>query len=351
MRAEGRNLPLVALFGLGAAVLFGLGTPAAKALLGDVHPVLLAGLLYGGSGLGLFSFRLLRRTSSEASLTRRDLPWLVGAVAFGGIVGPVLLLLGLRETPASSASLLLNLEGVFTALLAWFVFHENFDRRIAVGMLLIAGGGIVLSWPARGELGIPLGAVAIAAACLCWAIDNNLTQRVSGGDPVQIAAIKGAASCAVNLAVAGILGAPLPSPALVAAALVVGLIGYGVSLCLFVASLRRVGTARTGAYFSVAPFAGAVASLTLLGEPLRPALALAALLMGLGVWLHLTERHSHEHTHEPVDHTHAHVHDEHHRHHHDPGTQAREPHTHAHVHELLTHAHPHYPDIHHRHRH
>lgn len=343
-------IPRGVAFALGAAFLFGLSTPAAKVLLGDVHPVLLAGLLYCGSGLGLFLFRLLQKASSEAPLTRRDAPWLAGAVVFGGILGPVLLLLGLAATPASSASLLLNLEGVFTALLAWFVFRENFDRRIAAGMLLIALGGIVLSWPA-GALGFPLGSVAIAGACLCWAIDNNLTQKISAGDPVQVAAVKGAVSGAVNVGLALALGAPIPGPRLIAASLAVGLVGYGVSLSLFVAALRHVGTARTGAYFSVAPFVGAVASLALLREAPGLALGTAALLMGAGVWLHLTERHGHEHAHDPLDHTHPHGHDEHHQHGHDPAMPEGEPHTHAHVHERLVHAHPHYPDIHHRHRH
>ena len=344
-------LPRGVLLALGAAVLFGLSTPAAKRLLGDVHPVLLAGLLYAGSGLGLFLSWLARGGGSEAALTRRDAPWLAGAVAFGGILAPVLLLVGLRATPASSASLLLNLEGVLTALLAWFVFRENFDRRVAAGMLLIVVGGVVLSWPGGAETGLPLGAVAIAAACLCWAIDNNLTQRVSGGDPVQVAAIKGGVSGVVNLALAGALGASRPSAGLLGASLVVGFVGYGVSVSLFVVALRHVGTARTGAYFSVAPFVGAAASLAWLGEPLRPGLAAAALLMAAGVWLHLTERHEHEHRHERLVHAHRHVHDDHHQHPHGSGDPGGEPHTHDHVHEPLTHGHPHYPDIHHRHPH
>jgi drug/metabolite transporter (DMT)-like permease len=336
---------------LAAATLFGLSTPAAKRLLGDVHPVLLAGMLYGGSGLGLFFLDLARGSRSEAALVRRDVPWLAGAAVFGGILGPVLLLFGLRATPASSASLLLNLEGVFTALLAWFVFRENFDRRVALGMLLIVAGGIELSWPAGGAMGFPVGAVAIAGACLCWAIDNNLTQRVSGGDPVQVAAIKGGVASAVNLTVASLLGASQPPLALVGASLLVGFVGYGVSLALFVAALRLLGTARTGAYFSVAPFVGAIASLLLLHEPLRPALAVAGLLMAGGLWLHLTERHEHEHRHEPLVHAHRHIHDEHHRHDHGPGDPEGEPHAHEHVHEPLVHRHPHYPDIHHRHPH
>jgi len=345
------GIPRGAAYALAAAVLFGLSTPAAKRLLGDLHPVLLAGLLYGGSGLGLSLSRLVWRTRPEGGLARHDALWLAGAVFFGGVLGPILLLFGLRATPAAAASLLLNLEGVFTALLAWFVFGENVDRRVAAGMAFIVGGGGVLSWPAAGDPWFPAGTLAIAAACLCWAIDNNLTQRVSGGDPVQVAAIKGGVASAVNLAIAGALGLPWPSATVVASSLAVGFLGYGVSLSLFVLALRHVGTARAGAYFSVAPFAGALAAVAFLGEPVRPPLAAAALLMGAGVWLHLTERHEHEHRHQLLEHSHRHVHDEHHRHPHGVADPAGEPHTHHHVHEPLAHRHPHYPDIHHRHAH
>jgi drug/metabolite transporter (DMT)-like permease len=349
--SERAGLPRGVALALGAAVLFGLSTPAAKRLVGDVHPVLLAGLLYGGSGLGLFLTRLARGSAGEAPLTRLDAPWLAGAVVSGGILGPVFLLVGLRATPASGASLLLNLEGVFTALLAWFVFRENFDRRIAAGMLLIVAGGVVLAWPSGAGPGFTRGAAAVAAACLCWAVDNNLTQRVSGGDPLQVAAIKGGVSSAFNVGLALALRADWPSPLVVGLSLLVGFVGYGVSLSLFVLALREVGTARTGAYFSVAPFVGAIAALALFGEPLRPALALASLLMGAGVWLHISEHHEHEHRHRALVHSHAHVHEEHHRHTHALGDPEGEPHTHEHVHEPLLHTHPHYPDLHHRHAH
>lgn len=352
-RKPRKALPTGAAFALAAALLFGASTPLAKLLLGQVSPVLLAGLLYLGSGLGLTLLFLVRRRTarSEAPLTRADAPWLAGAVFFGGVLGPVLLMFGLRATPAAAASLLLNLEAVFTALLAWFAFHENVDRRIALGMLLIIAGGALLSWPGGAGMRLPVGSLLVAGACLCWAIDNNLTQKVSAGDPLQIAAIKGAAAGTVNLAVALWLGARLPSAPILAGALLVGLFGYGISLVLFVLALRHVGTARTGAYFSLAPFVGAAVSLPLLREPIGWPFLLAAALMGLGVWLHLTERHAHEHTHEPMTHSHRHVHDAHHQHPHDAGVDPAEPHTHPHTHEPITHTHPHFPDIHHRHRH
>ncbi len=342
-------------YALGAAVLFGASTPLAKALLPQVSPMLLAGLLYLGSGLGLAAYAGLgRRFASgarEAALNRHDAPWLAGAILAVGIVGPLLLMWGLQQTSASTASLLLNLEGVFTALLAWFVFKEDFDRRIAWGMAFITVGGLCLSWAGRPDLGVPWGALAIAGACLAWAIDNNLTRKVAAGDPVQIAMLKGLCAGSVNTVVALGLGAKLPSPATLLAVGAVGFVGYGLSLTLFVLALRHIGTARTGAYFSLAPFVGAFGAVLFLGDHLTASLIVAAVSMAVGVWLHLTERHEHQHAHEPLEHEHLHTHDEHHRHAHRPDDPPGEPHSHGHRHEELVHVHPHYPDLHHRHGH
>jgi drug/metabolite transporter (DMT)-like permease len=337
-----------------AAVLFGASTPLAKGLLTSVSPQVLAGLLYLGSGLGLGTLWLWhRRTENarEAALARRDVPWLVGAIGFGGFLGPLLLLIGLSHTPASAASLFLNLEGVFTALLAWIVFRENVDRRIALGMGAIVAGGALLAWQGRLEWGGLSGPLLVAAACLCWAIDNNLTQKVSASDPLQIAALKGATAGTVNLAIGLSFTGSLPGLPRTGAALVLGFFGYGLSLVLFVLALRSLGTARTGAYFSTAPFVGAILSVVLWREPVTATLLVAGGLMGLGVWLHLTERHLHDHAHETLSHAHPHSHDAHHQHSHAPKDPPGDPHTHAHVHEALTHSHPHFPDIHHRHGH
>jgi drug/metabolite transporter (DMT)-like permease len=334
---------------LASAVLFGAGTPIAKLLLDSVSPWMLAGLLYLGSGIGLSVYRVARR-SPRVRPARGDLLPLAGAIFFGGVVGPVLLMFGLSGMPASGASLLLNAEVVFTALLAWFVFRENFDRRVAIGMLAIVAGAVVLSWPGSAEFSGALPSLAILGACLAWGIDNNLTRKVALTDASWLAATKGLVAGPVNLVIAFALGAALPPLLNVGAAMVVGLFAYGVSLVLFIVALRHVGTARAGAYFSVAPFAGAIIALAL-GEPLTIQLAIAGTLMAVGVWLHITERHEHEHTHEAVTHDHWHVHDEHHQHDHDepvaPGTGHRHPHTH----EPITHTHPHYPDSHHRHPH
>lgn len=338
-----------------AAVLFGASTPLAKLLVADLPPVLLAGLLYAGSGMGLGLWWVLRRrgaeSSGEAPLVRRDLPWLGGAVLFGGVLAPVLLMIGLVNTAASTASLLLNLEGVLTAAIAWMVFRENVDRRVFLGMVAIIAGGVVLSWAQVPQAGVPWGALAISAACACWAIDNNLTRAVSGGDPVQIAAIKGAVAGAINLAIAFSMGAAVPAGWQIAAAGAIGLAGYGVSLVLFILALRHLGTARTGAYFSTAPFVGASLSLLLLHESPGPGFWVAGGLMAIGVWLHVSERHAHEHAHEAMAHAHRHRHDEHHQHAHDFDWDGSEPHSHPHEHAPMVHSHAHYPDLHHRHRH
>lgn len=338
-----------------SAALFGASTPAAKLLLGSVSPWLLAGLLYLGSGLGLAATLAVRKLSGhgadEAPLRRSDLPWLAGAVLAGGVAGPVLLMLGLARTAASTAALLLNLEGLGTMGIAWIVFRENADRRIVLGALAILTGATLLAWSGGTVGGVTVGSLFIAGACLAWGVDNNLTRKISGADPMQIAAVKGLAAGTINVSIGLARGAALPPLGAVAGAGVVGFLGYGVSLVLFVLALRRLGTARTGAYFSTAPFVGGVLGVAIFGDAVTIWLALASALMGLGVWLHLSEKHRHDHTHEPLEHEHAHVHDDHHRHKHGTGDAPGEPHSHWHRHNPLSHAHAHYPDLHHRHDH
>jgi drug/metabolite transporter (DMT)-like permease len=345
------NPPVVA--ALAAALLFGASTPFAKALLAAVSPLLLAGLLYAGSGIGLSAVRLVRDAGwKPASLSSAEWPWLVGAIVAGGVLGPVLLMYGLARTSAEDASLLLNLEAVLTALLAWIVFRENADRRVVLGMALIVVGGVVLAWPAAGTgRSSVIGALSVAGACGCWALDNNLTRKVSAGDPLFIAATKGLVAGITNIALALALGARLPPPAWSVAAMGVGFVGYGVSLVLFVLALRGLGSARAGAYFSTAPFVGAAIAIGEFGEPVSWSFGVAAALMAVGVSLHLTEVHEHEHAHDALTHTHAHRHDAHHQHEHTFEWDGREPHTHEHTHGPLVHRHPHYPDVHHRHGH
>ncbi len=340
-----------------SAALFGVSTPAAKALLGTIEPTVLAGLLYCGAGIGVALLRrlarplLVREGSAETPLGRPDWPWLAGAIIAGGILGPILLMFGLSRTDAAAASLLLTFEGVATALLAWFVFHENFDRRVALGMACLVAGALVLSWSGTPTIAGLVGPLAIIGACMAWGLDNNLTRKISLADPLQIVELKGFIAGPVNLLLGLWVGGAIPAVTPLIAAGIVGFLGYGVSLALFVVALRHLGTARTGAYFSTAPFIGAVAALLLLREPITVQLVAAGLLMGLGVWLHLTEDHNHEHVHQTMEHSHRHVHDEHHQHVHGPDDPPGEPHTHCHRHERLKHKHPHVPDMHHTHGH
>ena len=305
-----------------SAALFGASTPFAKLLLGGIDPWMMAGLLYLGAGSGLAAVHLSRTVLhlpvTEAPLRPSDLPWLGLVILAGGVGGPLLLMFGLARTDAASASLLLNLEGLATMGIAWLVFRENVDRRLLVGAFAILAGAVLLSW--QGTASLDWGALLIAGACLCWGIDNNLTRKLSSADPVQIAMIKGLVAGAFNLLLALARGAPLPLASMLLAAGAVGFLGYGVSLALFVVALRHLGAARTGAYFSLAPFVGATLAVLALGDPLSARLLIAGALMGLGLWLHLSERHEHAHFHEELQHEHRHWHDEHHRHEHGPGS-------------------------------
>ena len=346
------QIPAAAAAALLAAALFGASTPLAKLLLGHVAPTLLAGLLYLGSGLGLTVLRLVRdRGWRSPGIAPREWLWLAAAILFGGVAGPLLLLTALVRMPATTASLLLNLEGVFTALLAWLVFREGADRRIVLGMGLIVAGGALLAWPDDWSLHGTTGAALVAAACFAWAIDNNLTRKVSASDALFIAGLKGWTAGLVAIAIAVWRGADAPTAGIIGGAMLVGFLGYGASLVLFVVALRGLGSARTGAYFSTAPFIGAALAIAIFHDPTTAGFWAAATCMAAGVWLHLTEHHEHQHTHELLTHAHAHRHDLHHRHEHDFPWDGSEPHTHPHRHEPVTHTHAHFPDTHHRHKH
>src|SRR5215469_11016033 len=314
------------LYALISAALFGLSTPAAKVLVGSIHPVTLAGLLYCGAGVGVAALRRILPAAitgaPETALSRADLPWLAAAIGAGGILGPLLLMFGLTRTDAATASLLLTLAGA--ALLSW------------------SGA------PSFDSIASPL---AIAGACVAWGLDNNLTRKVSLADPLQIAMLKGLIAGPFNLILGLAISREAPSLSGVLLTGVVGFVGYGVSLALFVVALRGLGTARTGAYFSTAPFIGSAVAVIVLGEPVTAQLLVAAALMAFGVWLHLTEHHEHEHVHETLVHAHPHVHDIHHQHAHGASDPPGEPHTHSHEHRPMRHAHPHVPDMHHTHRH
>lgn len=338
-----------------AAILFGLSAPLAKGLVGMIDPWLLAGLLYLGSGLGLslvWWWRQRHGQRREGRLRAHHLPWLLAAIASGGVIAPVLLVVGLAHTDAATGALLLNLEAVATALLAWLVVREHTSRRLMLGLLLIVAGGLVLAWPSAPVAGSSWwGPLLIAAACCCWGIDNTCTRPLSVADPVTIATIKGLVAGAVNTVIAFALGAAWPSWSATSGALLVGFGGYGISLVLFVVAMRHLGSGRTGAYFAIAPFVGAIGAFVG-GAPLTWMIMAAGVLMGAGVWLHLSERHEHPHTHEPLEHDHRHRHDDaHHDHAHAPAHPTGDEHSHSHRHQPRSHSHPHLPDLHHRHGH
>jgi drug/metabolite transporter (DMT)-like permease len=338
-----------ALFALLAAAAFGLATPFAKVLLPGAGPLLLAGILYLGGGLTLTLVGLVRKRSSEAPLQRSDWPMLAGVILAGGVVGPVLMLVGLQRLSGVSSALLLNLEAPLTILIALVVFHEHLGRREAFGAAaIILGTGLLAGWPTSDAFD-GWGVAAIAGACLSWAIDNNLTQRLSTRDPLQVVRVKTLAAGSCNLVLAFAFGAALPRTSVVFPSLALGAVSYGLSIVASMYSLRLLGAARQAAYFATAPFLGAIASLVVLKEHLAPPQWIAGGLMAFGVLTLTRERHSHDHAHESLQHEHRHVHDEHHQHPH--AGPVEEPHSHAHRHAAISHAHPHASDVHHRHSH
>jgi drug/metabolite transporter (DMT)-like permease len=360
-------------YGLAAALLFAVSTPLAKTLLASTAPVMLAALFYCGSGLGLFALALWRGVTrpakvSDYSIKKSEIGWLCPAILFGGILAPIAMMQGLSLTGAAPGSMLLNLEGVFTAAIAWLAFKENVDRRIFVGMVCILMGGCFLSFNSLGNAGglgeaggignvnLPFssGSLLIVLACIFWALDNNLCKKVSTSDSVLVAMVKGLVAGGVNLAIAFGCHIPIPPVVLCVEAMVIGFLSYGLSLVSYLTAQRYLGTARTGAYFASAPFVGAILALIFLHEPISTNLTVASALMLIGLWLHVTETHSHEHVHEDIEHSHEHAHDLsdlHHQHDHEPGVATTKPHTHAHKHERLLHGHLHYPDSHHHHQH
>ena len=344
-------------YALAAAVLFGASTPLARALVGSIDPLWLAGLLYAGSGFGLTLVLAVRHWGGAgerqrvASMAGRDVGWLAATAISGGVVAPVLFVFGLRDTAGATASLLLNLETVFTVAIAWFVFREHRNVRVVAGMAFIVIACGVLGGDGGGIGRFDQGALLIALACMFWALDNNLTRKIAANDAMLVAAAKGITGGTVNLLLAAVVAGPAPAPGPAFAAGVVGLLGYGVSLILFVVALRELGVARASAYYATAPFIGVAVAFAVLGERLGLAFWAALPLMAIGVWLHLTERHGHAHAHERLVHEHPHGHDEHHRHEHGFAWDGTEPHTHPHEHEPTVHTHPHFPDLHHRHGH
>jgi drug/metabolite transporter (DMT)-like permease len=342
-----------AVCGVLAAALFGASAPVAKCLLPESGPLVLASLLYLGAGIALSVALAVRRAvpPHESPLRRADVTLLVAITLSGGVVGPVLMLVGLERVSGVVGSLLLNLEGPFTMLAAVVFFGEHLDRRAVLAAALIVGGGLVFGWHPQGGTTEAIGALALAGACACWALDNNLTQRLALRDPAALVRVKALGAAAGNLLLALAFGSPFPPPAVVGAALALGAASYGLSIVLDTYALRLVGAAREAAYFATAPFFGAILAIPLLGESLGPSDVAAGGLMAMGVMILIRARHAHLHPHEALVHDHGHVHDEHHRHEHDSAVPPDEAHSHVHAHTPLVHDHPHVSDAHHRHRH
>jgi drug/metabolite transporter (DMT)-like permease len=339
------------LIGLAAAVSFGAATPFAKLLLENARPQLLAGLLYLGAFIVLAVAAPFRHRSQEARWQRADGPRLVGLVVTGGIVAPVLLLIGLERVSGSSGSLLLNLEGPFTLLIGLAVFGEHLGRRALLGAGAVFASGALLGLGGPGGSADAIGAACIAAACLAWGFDNNLTQSLTLRDPFSIVTVKVSVAAVANLCLALLLGGALPPIPITLGALGLGAISYGVSILLDAYALRQLGAAREAVIFATAPFVGAALALPVLSETLSTADVVAGIAMAAGIALLVSERHEHRHFHDSLLHEHVHMHDEHHQHEHEPDLEAAETHSHVHSHERLAHAHPHVSDLHHRHPH
>ncbi len=337
-----------------AAVFFGASAPLSKLLLGFIEPIPLAGFLYLGSGLGSLIYLLIKKTlpqNFEANITRSDLPWLAGAVLTGGIAAPILLMVSLNHTPASTASLLLNFESVATALISVWIFKEALGKKVVLALTVITLSSIILSIDTSGQWGLSLGALGILAACCLWGLDNNFTRQISDKSPQKIVAIKGLAAGGFSLLLSLWLNIPLPPFLVSLAAFALGYICYGLSITLFIYALRHMGAARTSIVFSTAPFIGFFLSILITGELITAQFITALPLMVAGTWLMMSENHDHIHHHQPLTHEHAHNHtDGHHAHYH-AGLQNGMAHSHIHAHADLSHSHTHKPDIHHRHEH
>lgn len=341
-----------------AALLFGANAPLAKMLLGEVSPVPLAAFLYLGSGIGLFIYQAAiklgkKKEAGEAPLSKKDIPWLIGAVIFGGVTAPIILMTSLKITPASTASLLLNFEGIATTLIAVIFFREDIGKRIWIAILCISTASILLSWDFSNQWGISIGALGIIGACICWGIDNNFTRNISAKNPFTIVIIKGLGAGGFSLLLSYMIGSPFPSAITIIKVMILGCFSYGFSIVLFVLAMRSLGSARTSAFYGTTPFIGAILAFILLRDVPSVMFFVSLPIMILGTVLLLKEEHAHEHVHEQVIHEHRHYHgDNHHNHYHASGEiPADGYHSHLHEHEAIVHSHPHTPDIHHRHAH
>lgn len=337
------------LLALLAATLFGVSTPMVQRFGTGLGAFTTAALLYAGAAVvGAFSRRNIER---EARVVRSDLPRLLAMAGFGAVIGPVALAWGLQHTSGTSASLMLTLEAVFTAVLAWRLYRETMDGRVWTAMALLLAGGMVLVLDQGRAGGAQLwGLLAVLLATAAWGVDNTLSRALAERDPGQVVMAKAVLGAAATAVMALGLGEPLPSVAAALALFAVGASGYGLSLRFYLLAQRAFGAARTGSVFAFAPFIGAVFAVALGDRSASAMMAMGSSLMLAGVVLHLAESHGHEHAHEALEHEHAHRHDDgHHDHAHDRMPVGE--HSHRHHHQPLRHGHSHVPDAHHVHHH
>ncbi len=341
-----------------SAILFGASAPITKMLLGKIDPIPLAAFLYLGSGIGLLVFQIVtsfikKQALDEAPLKKKDFPWLLGASIAGGIVAPIILLNCLKITPASTASLLLNFEGVATTIIAVIFFKENAGKQILSAIVLITVASIILSWDFKNQWGFSIGSFGIILACFCWGIDNNFTRNISAKNPFSIVTIKGIISGSFSFILSKILGNQMPDLTILISAMIIGFFCYGLSIVLFVFAMRDLGSTRTSALYGTAPFIGVILSFILLRDTPSIMFFISLPIMIIGTVLLLKEKHYHTHMHKAMQHEHRHNHDDaHHNHEHAPGQVIINGyHSHMHTHKAIEHTHPHSPDIHHRHEH
>lgn len=332
-----------------AAVLFGASTPAASVIADDMKPLVLAGLLYLGAAIAVLPWWVVRRP--DAGALRRDWRLLVLAIIAGGGVGPALLTAGLVDTPAATASLLLNTELVATVALAATLFREHLGRNMIVAAALVSAAGVLLVWEPGASAS--LGALLIVGACVCWGLDNSVTARIDQISPQHVVFLKGVMAGSVNLALGLVItGAGAVSGWSVLGALGVGALGYGASITLWVRGAQELGAARGQVIFATAPFLGAVLAWIALSDSISAVQVIATAIAAVGVGVSLRSDHNHQHHHEAMAHTHEHRHDDdHHDHEHDHAGDVGARHSHVHEHREFAHAHPHVPDLHHRHDH
>lgn len=344
------------IYALSAALLFGSSAPVAKLMLGDIQPIPLAAFLYLGSGIGLFVLKIFQslrgnNKNTEASIKKEDLKWLIGAVFAGGVIAPIILMYSLKNTPATTASLLLNFEGVSTTLIAFLIFKEAVGKRIWLAVTCITMASILLSWDFSGQWGFSIGALGVLSACFMWGLDNNFTRNISAKDPLLTVIIKGLGAGTFSLILAFSLHETIPGFKIILGAMLLGFICYGLSIVLFILALRNLGASRTSAFFGTAPFAGALLSIVLFSDLPNSMFFISLPIMVFGAVLLLREEHLHTHVHEHSVHEHRHSHtDGHHVHSHE-SKEASIEHSHMHEHEEIIHSHLHTPDIHHRHIH